>query len=116
MERIYDHKKVEDGIYAEWEKNGYFKPEVNTDAFNSTKPDDKFTIILPPPNANGALHFGHAMFTVEDILIRFNRMKGKAALWLTGKDNEGIETQFVFEKKLKEQGKYRLDYDKKTIF
>lgn len=116
MERIYDHKKVEDGIYAEWEKNGYFKPEVNTDAFNSTKPDDKFTIILPPPNANGALHFGHAMFTVEDILIRFNRMKGKAALWLPGTDHAGIETQFVFEKKLKEQGKSRLDYDQKTLF
>jgi len=116
MDKVYDHRKVEDGIYKAWEENGFFKPEANKKAFDSNNPDDKFAIILPPPNANGALHFGHAMFTVEDILIRFNRMRGKATLWLPGTDHAGIETQFVFEKKLKEQGKSRLDYDQKTLF
>ncbi len=116
MDKVYDHKKVEGKIYSEWEENGYFKPEANKEAFESNNPNDKFTIILPPPNANGALHFGHAMFTVEDILIRYNRMKGKATLWLPGTDHAGIETQFVFEKKLKTEGKSRLDYDQPTLY
>ncbi len=109
MEKAYDHKKVEDKIYESWESNGYFKPEVNPQG----KP---YSIILPPPNANGALHFGHAMFAIEDILIRFHRMKGYAALWVPGTDHAGIETQFVFEKKLKLERKSRLDYDQETLY
>lgn len=109
MDKAYEHKNVEDAIYSEWENKGYFKPETNPNG----KP---YSIILPPPNANGALHFGHAMFTVEDILIRYHRMLGEAALWLPGSDHAGIETQFVFEKKLKEQGKSRLDYDQETLY
>lgn len=109
MDKAYEHKDVEDKIYKTWEENGYFKPEVNPEG-------EPYCIILPPPNANGALHFGHAMFTVEDILIRYHRMKGEAALWLPGSDHAGIETQFVFEKKLKEQGKSRLDYDQTTLY
>ncbi len=109
MDKVYEHKKVEDKIYSEWEENGYFKPEVNPDGA-------PYSIILPPPNANGALHFGHAMFTVEDILIRYHRMLGEAALWLPGADHAGIETQFVFEKKLKLEGKSRFDYDRDTLF
>ncbi|QQG40714.1 MAG: valine--tRNA ligase [Candidatus Levyibacteriota bacterium] len=109
MDKVYNHKDVEEKIYKEWEEKGYFKPEVNPNG----KP---YTIILPPPNANGALHFGHAMFTVEDILIRYHRMLGDAALWFPGTDHAGIETQFVFEKKLKLEGKSRLDYDQETLY
>ncbi|MDP2585354.1 MAG: valine--tRNA ligase, partial [Candidatus Levybacteria bacterium] len=109
MDKVYNHKDVEERIYKNWEEKGYFKPEINLEG----KP---YCIILPPPNANGALHFGHAMFTVEDILIRYHRMKGEAALWLPGADHAGIETQFVFEKRLKDQGKSRLDFDKKTLY
>ncbi|MBI2028637.1 MAG: valine--tRNA ligase [Candidatus Levybacteria bacterium] len=109
MEKTYNHKNVEGKIYENWEKKGYFKPEINPDG----KP---YCIILPPPNANGALHFGHAMFTVEDILIRYHRMKGFQALWLPGADHAGIETQFVFEKKLKAEGKSRLDFDRETLY
>lgn len=109
MEKAYDPKKVEDRIYSSWEEKGYFKPEINPDG----KP---YCIILPPPNANGALHFGHVMFTVEDILIRFKRMQGFSALWLPGTDHAGIETQFVFEKKLKEEGKSRLDFSQDTLY
>jgi len=109
VDKVYSHKYVEERIYKHWEKSGYFKPEINPKG----KP---YCIILPPPNANGELHFGHAMFTVEDILIRYHRMKGEAALWLPGTDHAGIETQFVFEKRLKDQGKSRLDFDRDTLY
>lgn len=116
MDKVYEHQKVEDKIYEAWEKGGYFKPEINKEAFDSGSYDDKFTIVLPPPNANGDLHFGHAMFTVEDILIRYNRMKGKAALWLPGTDHAGFETQFVFEKQLQKDGKSRFDYSREELY
>ncbi|MBI4089302.1 MAG: class I tRNA ligase family protein [Candidatus Levybacteria bacterium] len=109
MDKVYNHKDVEDRIYEKWEEAGYFKPEINPKG----KP---YCIILPPPNANGALHFGHAMFTVEDILIRYHRMLGEATLWLPGTDHAGIETQFVFEKKLKSEGKSRFDFDRRTLY
>jgi valyl-tRNA synthetase len=109
MDKIYNHTDVEERIYETWEKHGYFAPEINPNG----KP---YCIILPPPNANGALHFGHAMFTVEDILIRYHRMKGFAALWLPGTDHAGIETQFVFEKQLKAEGKSRFDFDQETLY
>ncbi len=109
MDKVYNHKEVEEKTYKDWEEKGYFKPEINPKG----KP---YTIILPPPNANGALHFGHAMFAVEDVLIRYHRMLGDAALWLPGADHAGIETQFVFEKKLKEMGKSRLDFDQETLY
>lgn len=109
MDKVYDHRKVEEKIYESWEEKGYFKPEINPTGAS-------YSIILPPPNANGALHFGHAMFTIEDILIRYHRMKGFSALWLPGVDHAGIETQFVFEKKLKTEGKSRFDYDRQTLY
>jgi len=90
-----------------WEKSGGFGP-------GKGKP---FTIIMPPPNANDPLHIGHAMFvTVEDILIRYHRMRGEAALWLPGTDHAGIETQFVFEKKLAKEGKSRFDFEREILY
>lgn len=109
MDKAYDHTKVEDSLYKEWEKKGYFKPEVNPDG----KP---YSIILPPPNANAPLHFGHAMYAIEDILIRYHRMKGFKTLWQPGADHAGFETQFVFEKKLALEGKSRFDYDRETLY
>jgi len=109
MDKVYKHKDVEERIYKRWEKRGYFSPEINPKG-------NPYCIILPPPNANGALHFGHAMFTVEDILIRYHRMKGDQALWFPGTDHAGIETQFVFEKKLEREGKSRLDFDRDTLY
>ena len=110
MDKIYNHKETEEKIYKKWEEKGYFKPE------NRFGNKNKYSIILPPPNANAPLHFGHAMFTVEDILIRFKRMEGYSALWLPGTDHAGIETQYVFEKKLQSEGKSRLDYDQETLY
>src|SRR3989344_1338313 len=109
MDKIYDHTKVEEKLYKSWEEKGYFKPEVNPNGV-------PYSIILPPPNANAPLHFGHAMYIIEDILIRYRRMKGMAALWLPGADHAGFETQFVFEKHLANEGKSRFDYDREALY
>ena len=110
MDKTYNAQQTEDTMYKKWEDSGAFSPSTDPKA----KP---FTIIMPPPNANDPLHIGHAMFvTLEDILIRFHRMKGEAALWLPGVDHAGIETQYVFEKKLKKQGKSRFDFDRDTLY
>ena len=110
MDKVYNHKNTEDKIYESWEKADVFTPTDDP----KTKP---FAIIMPPPNANDPLHIGHAMFvTIEDILIRYHRMQGDATLWLPGTDHAGIETQFVFEKKLKKEGKSRFDFDRQTLY
>jgi len=109
LDKVYKHDKVEKYWYLFWEKKGYFTPKID-------KRKRPFTIILPPPNANADLHLGHAMYTVEDILIRYHRMKGKAALWLPGADHAGFETQYVFEKKLIKEGKNRFNYSRETLY
>jgi len=110
MDPQYDHRKFEGDIYRKWEESGAFTPQL-------VKGKTPFTIIMPPPNANDPLHIGHARFvTIEDVLIRFNRMKGNPTLWLPGSDHAGIETQYVFEKKLREKGKSRFDYDRDTLY
>jgi valyl-tRNA synthetase len=109
MDKIYDQTKTEERWYKIWEESGFFKPEIN--------PEGKtYTIILPPPNANANLHFGHAMMSIEDILIRFKRMQGYSTLWLPGSDHAGFETQVVFEKKLQAEGKSRFDFDRETLY
>ena len=78
LSKAYDPKKVENKIYTLWEKSGYFNPD-NLSLKKGAKP---FCIIMPPPNANEALHLGHALtIGLEDILIRYNRMQGKKTLW-----------------------------------
>ncbi|HSA83814.1 MAG TPA: valine--tRNA ligase, partial [Patescibacteria group bacterium] len=109
MDKVYQHKDIEEKIYKNWEENGYFKPEINPEG-------EPYTIILPPPNANGDLHFGHAMFVIEDVLIRYHRMKGFSTLWLPGTDHAGTETQFVFEKKLQAEGKSRFDFSREELY
>lgn len=110
MDKVYDHNKKEKEIYELWEKNNAFTPTIN-------KKKKPFTIIMPPPNANDNLHIGHARFvTIEDILTRYYRMKGVPTLWLPGADHAGIETQYVFEKKLAKEGKSRFDYDRETLY
>lgn len=125
MNKIYEHNKFEKNIYSIWEKSGAFSPRTDLVVLRG-KPSKKilrqtrgkpFTIIMPPPNANASLHIGHARFvTIQDILTRYHRMKGEPTLWLPGTDHAGIETQYVFEKKLKEQGKSRFDYDQATLY
>lgn len=85
-----------------WEKHNAFSP-----AGDKTK--EPFSIIMPPPNANGSLHAGHAMYVVDDIVTRYNRMLGRPTLWLPGVDHAGIETQVVFERELAKDNKTRFD-------
>lgn len=112
IEKNYDPKKTEKLTYSLWEKSGFFNPDKLPG-----KRSESFTIIMPPPNANDPLHMGHAVFvTLEDIMIRFNRMKGKKALWLPGSDHAGFETQVVYEKKLAKKGRSRLDMTREEFY
>jgi valyl-tRNA synthetase len=109
LDKSYDPQKYEANIYRKWEESGAFKP--NLDA-----PKDPFTIILPPPNANGHIHMGTAMFTIEDIMIRYRRMQGHKTLWLPGTDHAGIETQVVYERLLQKDGKSRFDFSREQFY
>lgn len=109
MDSKFTPAVFEGPLYDFWEKRCLFTARVDS----KKKP---FSIILPPPNANGNLHVGHAMFTYEDIMIRFHKMLGEETLWLLGLDHAGFETQFVFEKQLKKQDKSRFDFDRETLF
>lgn len=104
MDKIYNQNEVEGKWYKFWEENGFFKPEINP----SGKP---YSIVLPPPNVTGNLHIGHALtVTIEDILVRFHRMKGFKTLWLPGTDHAAIATQSKVESILYEKdGKVRHD-------
>ena len=98
MDKIYNPKDVEENIYKEWEKKGYFKAKVNS----KKKP---FTIVMPPPNITGKLHMGHALDeTMQDILIRFKRMQGFEALWVPGTDHASIATEAKVVEQLKKEG------------
>ncbi|NTU69870.1 valine--tRNA ligase [bacterium] len=100
----------QENIYNMWEKGEHFKPKGH----ENKKP---FTIIMPPPNANGSLHIGHAVFvTLEDIMVRYHRMLQEPTLWLPGADHAGIQTQVVFEKKLKKAGKSRYDLGREEFY
>ncbi|KAF5779431.1 putative valine--tRNA ligase [Helianthus annuus] len=93
----------EERIYNWWDSQGYFKPKYDGGG-------ESFVVSMPPPNVTGSLHMGHAMFvTLEDIMIRYNRMKGRPTLWLPGTDHAGIATQLVVERMLASEGIKRVD-------
>lgn len=113
----YDPQETEPRIYAEWEKSGLFNPEKSIEK-GYTKPNAKpFTIVMPPPNVTGVLHMGHAlMLTTEDIMVRFERMRGKRALWIPGTDHAAIATQSKVEKEIsKKEGKSRYDLGREEL-
>lgn len=116
MDSKFDHKKVEKDIYESWEKSGAFQPceSVNPLTSESGKP---FTIVLPPPNASGKMHMGNVlMIAIEDLMIRYHRMKGDPTLWIPGTDHAGFETQITYERELKKQGKSRFEFDRETLY
>jgi valyl-tRNA synthetase len=118
MDARYDHLTTESKIYDLWEKANAFNPDSALNTTNQrTSAKKPFTIMMPPPNANDPLHIGHAMFiSIEDVLIRYHRMLGDDTLWLPGTDHAGIETQFLFEKKLKKNNQSRFDFDRETLY
>jgi len=109
----YNPKEVEDRIYRLWEESGFFNPDKLPDA----KKKKPFCIIMPPANANGDLHAGHALvLTIEDVITRYRRMRGFKTLWLPGLDHAGFETQVVYEKKLEKEGRSRFKMDPQELY
>ncbi|MBU2419379.1 MAG: valine--tRNA ligase [Alphaproteobacteria bacterium] len=98
LDKTFDPKAAEPRLYAAWEESGVFAPRQDTAA-------EAYSIVIPPPNVTGSLHIGHALNnTLQDILARYHRMKGKAVLWLPGTDHAGIATQMVVERQLAAAG------------
>jgi valyl-tRNA synthetase len=106
----YDPSEVEGRVFAEWIEGGYFHPEAEG------TPEENFSVAIPPPNVTGALHMGHALNgSMQDALVRMNRMRGKNTLWILGTDHAGIATQAVVEKELKKEGVSRHDLGREAF-
>eukprot|EP00026_Physarum_polycephalum_P001667 Phypoly_transcript_01669.p1 GENE.Phypoly_transcript_01669~~Phypoly_transcript_01669.p1 ORF type:complete len:1006 (+),score=183.69 Phypoly_transcript_01669:169-3186(+) len=113
IEEEYNPPAVEAAWYSWWEKQGFFKPEYG----NHPEDNQKFVIVLPPPNVTGSLHLGHAMAnSLEDALVRWHRMLGHTTLWVPGTDHAGISTQAVVEKRLwRDRGLTRNDLGREAF-
>ena len=108
LAKTYTPNDYEPTIYALWESSGVFKAKGQ---------GTPYSIIMPPPNANGNLHVGHALGSaLQDILIRYRRMRGDDALYIPGADHAGFETWVVYEKELEKQGKTRFDYTREQLY
>jgi valyl-tRNA synthetase len=101
LPKAYDFRATESRIYAFWEKGGYFKPWNDPNNKNFDPAVKNFVLTIPPPNVTGELHLGHAMFvSMEDLMVRYHRMKGFSTLWVPGSDHAGIATQLMVERNL----------------
>jgi valyl-tRNA synthetase len=108
LAKTYQPDQYEPNIYALWETSGAFKPSGE---------GEPFAVIMPPPNANGSLHLGHAlMVATEDVLTRFYRMQGRDAIYIPGADHAGFETWVVYEKELAKQKKSRFDFTREQLY
>jgi len=108
LAKTYDPNLYEPDIYAMWEKSGAFEP---------TGLGEPFSVIMPPPNANGNLHIGHALGSgIQDIIIRYYRMRGRDVVYIPGADHAGFETWVVYEKTLREQEKNRFDFSREQLY
>jgi len=108
LSTTFDPADIEARWYAHWEQNGCFRPE---------RPDaEPFTIVNPPPNVTGSLHIGHALDnTLQDIVVRYERLRGKDALWVVGMDHAGIATQMVVERQLEAKQDKRTNYSREEF-
>jgi valyl-tRNA synthetase len=108
LPKLYEPSAYEDDIYALWERSGAFIPSDKKPAYS---------VVMPPPNANGNLHIGHALtVALEDTAVRYHRLKGEAALLLPGADHAGFETQSVYEKQLAKNGQSRFDFSREKLY
>lgn len=108
LEKTYNPNEYEPGIYALWEQSGVFEPKGE---------GTPYSIVMPPPNANGNLHIGHALsFALEDLLVRFHRMNGYDAILVPGADHAGFETWVVYERELEKLGKTRFDFSREQLY
>lgn len=108
LPKIYEPNQYEPTIYALWETSGSFAP---------TGQGEPYSLVMPPPNANGNLHIGHALdMNLKDILARYHRMRGRDVAYIPGADHAGFETWVVYEKELAKQGKSRFDYSREKLY
>jgi len=108
LAKAYEPNEYEPNIYALWEKSGAFKPSGKGQPFST---------VMPPPNANGNLHIGHALdMGLKDILVRYKRMQGFDSIYIPGADHAGFETWVVYDKKLQEEGKSRFDFTREQLY
>ena len=108
LAKTYNPNEYEPNIYAMWESAGVFRPKGE---------GTPYSIVMPPPNANGNLHVGHALGSaLQDILMRYHRMKGDDAVFIPGADHAGFETWVVYERELEKQGKTRFDYSRDELY
>lgn len=108
LAKAYTPNDYEPTIYAMWEKSGVFAPKGE---------GEPYAIVMPPPNANGNLHVGHALGSaIQDILIRYHRMRGYDAVYIPGADHAGFETWVVYERELEKQGKTRFNFDREDLY
>lgn len=108
LAKAYEPNQYEPNIYALWEKSGAFKPSGEGEPFST---------VMPPPNANGNLHIGHALdMGLKDIVVRYKRMRGFDTVFIPGADHAGFETWVVYEKELQKQGKNRFDFSREQLY
>lgn len=108
LAKAYEPNEYEPNIYALWEKSGAFKPSGKGEPFST---------VMPPPNANGNLHIGHALdMGLKDISVRYKRMRGFDTVYIPGADHAGFETWVVYEKELEKQGKSRFDFTREQLY
>ncbi len=108
LAKTYDPNQYEPNIYALWETSGAFAPQGD---------GEPYSIVMPPPNANGNLHIGHALMAgLEDILARYYRMKGRAVAYIPGADHAGFETWVVYERELTKKGQSRFDFSREQLY
>jgi valyl-tRNA synthetase len=111
LPKVYEPQQYEDEIYKKWEESGLFNPDVCVKKGFTKSDAQPFSIVLPPPNVTGTLHMGHAaMLAIEDVMVRYHRMKGDRTLWVPGTDHAAIATQSKVEKLIMEaEGKNKYD-------
>lgn len=111
LPKAYEPQQYEDAIYKKWEDSGLFNPDVCISSGFTKNTADYFSVVLPPPNVTGNLHMGHAaMLAIQDVMVRYHRMKGDRTLWVPGTDHAAIATQSKVEKLvLEKEGKTKYD-------
>ena len=103
VNKVFDPNEAEPRLYNEWKDKGYFKPDSNPEK-------EAFSIVMPPPNITGQLHMGHALDnTLQDILVRYKRMRGYSTLWLPGTDHASIATEAKIVEQMRKEGIFKED-------
>lgn len=119
LPKKYNYEDVEPKIYDKWLKMGVFSPEKAQELreeYGLENKDETYSVLMPPPNANAPLHCGHVTYAIQDLYTRWHRMRGYKSLYLPGTDHAGFETQVVYERKLKKEGKSRFDFDRQSLY